>query len=284
MARVRRGMSSRGESDYPTRTEGDASYFTSRILYDDLAVVIRRFPVVPDAPVGGRPFVLVHGIGVSSRYFHPAAAELARLGIVYLVDLPGYGSAPNPHRDVSIADHAGVLARFLAATGIESPVLVGHSMGTQVVTQLALDYPQTTDRIVLLAPTMDPAARGFWPATGRLMRDILTREPPQVNAIVSIDYFFRCGIPYFLKQTRHLLADRIEDRLPLLRAKGLVIRGDRDCICPPDWCREVTGLLVDGRYAEVKGPHVIMFTDPVRIAQLIADHARPEPTPIAPVP
>jgi pimeloyl-ACP methyl ester carboxylesterase len=266
-------MSSRAESEYPTGREGDAQYFTSRILYDDLAVVVRRFPPVVGAPVGGRPFVLVHGIGVSSRYFHPSAAQLAKYGTAYLVDLPGYGSAPNPHRDVSIADHAGVLARHLEAEGIENPVLVGHSMGTQVVTQLVYEHPEVTDRIVLLAPTMDPVARGFWHATGRLMRDILTREPPEVNAIVSVDYFFRCGIPYFLKQTKHLLADRIEDRLPLLDVKGLVIRGDRDCISPAPWSRRVAELLKDGSYAEVPGPHVIMYTDPPKVAAFIANHA-----------
>jgi pimeloyl-ACP methyl ester carboxylesterase len=267
-------MRSRTESEYPTRAEGDAGYFTRRTLYDDLAVVIRRFPPVPGAPVDGRPFVLVHGIGVSSRYFHPSAAELAKYGTVYLVDLPGYGSAPNPRRDVTIAEHARVLSRFLAAEGIERPVLVGHSMGTQVVTRLVYDYPHTTDRIVLLAPTMDPDARGFWRATGRLLRDILTCEPPRVNAIVAVDYLFRCGLPYFLEQTRHLLADRIEDRLPLLDVKGLVIRGDRDGICPERWTRRVAALLKDGSYAEVPGPHVIMYTDPPKVAAYIANHGR----------
>lgn len=266
-------MSSRAESEFPTRTEGGATYYTRRIVYDDLAVVIRRFPPVEGAPIDGRPFVLVHGLGVSSRYFHPSAAQLAKYGTVYLVDLPGYGSAPDPHRDVTIKDHADVLARYLDAEGIDRPVLVGHSMGTQVVSQLVLDSPSVTDRIVLLAPTMDPDARGFWHATARLMRDILTREPLAVKAVVSIDYFFRCGIPYFLRQTPHLLADRIEDRLPLLEVKGLVVRGDRDCICPEGWTRRVAGLLKDGSYAEVPGPHVVMFTDPPRVAALIANHA-----------
>ena len=181
-------MASRAESEYPTGREGDATFFTRRILHDDLAVVIRRFPPVEGAPTDGRPFVLVHGIGVSSRYFHPAA-------------------------------------------------------------------------------------RGFWHGTGRLMRDIITCEPPAVNAIVSIDYFFRCGIPYFLRQTKHLLANRMEDRLPVLDVKALVVRGDRDCISPEKWTRRVAGLLKNGRYAEVPGPHVIMFTDPPRVAALIANHA-----------
>jgi pimeloyl-ACP methyl ester carboxylesterase len=267
-------MSSRGESQYRLRHEGDAGFYTSRILYDDLAVVIRRFPVVEGAPSEGRPFVLVHGIGVSSRYFHPAAAELAKLGTVYLVDLPGYGSAPNPRRDVSIGDHAGVLARFLRAEGIERPVLVGHSMGTQVVSQLALDYPQVTDRIVLMAPTMDPAARRFWHAAARLAADSVLYEPIAVKLLNLVDYLFRCGIPYFLRQVPHLLGDRIEDRLPLLAVKGLVIRGDSDRICPQEWTMRAAGLLRDGSHETVAGPHVVMFTDPKRVAALIAEHVR----------
>src|ERR1700712_2558914 len=119
---VRRRMRSRGESEFKQRREGDADYFTSRTLFDDLAVVIRRFPTRDGVPPGGRPLVLVHGIGASSRYFHPTAAELAKYATVFLVDLPGYGSAPNPRRDVAIADHAGVLARFLDDAGIVHPV------------------------------------------------------------------------------------------------------------------------------------------------------------------
>lgn len=203
MARVRRRFASRGESRYRTRSLGGASYLTSRILCDDLAVVLRRFPLRSGTAAGGRPVVLVHGLGTSSRYFRPVAAELAKHSPVYIVDLPGYGSAPNPRRDVSIADHAGVLARFLTAERIENPVLVGHSMGTQVVTRLAFDHPEVTDK--------------------------------------------------------------------------LVMRGDNDCVSPEAWSREVAALCRDGRYAVVRGPHVIMYTDPVRTAELIVAHANAGP-------
>ena len=271
-------MSSRDESEYRPRREGAATYYTRRILYDDLAVVIRRFPSAESGGRSdrwtGRPFVLVHGIGVSSRYFHPVAAELARYGPVYVVDLPGFGSAPDPRRNVTIVDHAGVLARYLAAEGIVNPVLVGHSMGSQVVSRLALDFPDVTSSIVLMAPTMDPAARTFGRAARRLLADIVLHEPARVNLIVSVDYFFRCGIPYFLRQVPNLLDDRMEHRLPRLTAKALVLRGDKDVISPEGWAREVAGLLRQGSYATVQGPHVVMYTDPKRVATLIAEHGR----------
>src|SRR5690606_7284822 len=152
----------------------------------------------------------------------PAAAELARTGEVYLVDLPGYGSAPNPKRPVSISDHARVLAAVIHETGLTNPVIVGHSMGSQVVSRIAAGFPEVSDRIVLMAPTMCPDYRSFGVAALKLLKDIW-REPLRVKLIVGTDYLFRCGLPYFLKQVPFLLEDRIEERLPNIRARILVM-------------------------------------------------------------
>ena len=264
-------MAARAESDYKVRRQGSATFFTSRRVYKDLTIVVRRFPRLHEGD--GPTFVLVHGIGVSSRYYLPAAAELAEHGTVYLVDLPGYGAAPNPKRDVTIADHAGVLAALLAEARAGKPVLVGHSMGSQVVSRLAVDSPEVTDRIVLMAPTMPVGERSFWPAAWRLVVDGL-RNPPSANLIVAYDYFFRCGIPYFLRQTRHLFGDRIEDRLTGITQKTLVLNGDHDLVVPGPWAKRVADGIPGARYETVKGPHLIMWSDPKRVAQYIAEHAR----------
>jgi pimeloyl-ACP methyl ester carboxylesterase len=253
------------------RKRGGATYYSSRPLYDDLAVVIKRFP--GSSPViSARPFVLVHGIGVSSRYFHPLAEQLAKSGEVFLIDLAGYGSAPDPKRDVPIQLHADVLGTFLRRAGIENPVLVGHSMGTQVVSQLAVDSPRVSDRLVLIAPTVNPPDRRFSTEAKALLRDI-TMESMRSNLIIATDYLVRCGIPYFFAQLKHLLSDRIEDRLPSIEARTLVLRGDADPIVPRSWAETVAELLPHGTYAEVSGPHVVMHSDPVRIAALIVKHS-----------
>lgn len=244
------------------------TYWSGRARLGDLGVFAKRFP----STVSGPPFVLVHGIGVSSRYFHPLAVALAEYGPVYLIDLPGYGAAPSARRDVSLGEHAAVLAELLEALGLVDPVLVGHSMGTQIVTRLAVDRPDVTDRLVLIGPTMDPAARTFLRASLRLGHDLL-REPPLTNAIVVWDYIVRCGPVYYFRQLPHLLDDRIERRMPLLTARTLVLRGDRDPIAPAVWSRRLAELAPDGRFEEVEGAHVMMFTDPARAARLIEEHA-----------
>jgi len=270
MPRTRKRLQSRAESTYRTRMVRGARVFTSRSqIDDDLAIVVKRYP--SRGTVIGPNFVLVHGIGMSSRYFAPLAAELARHGSVWTIDLPGYGSAPNPRRDVTIDDHAAVLAAFLESGRIGGPVLIGHSMGCQVIAALAVANPGVTDRIVLMAPAINPAERTVAFQALRLAQDALV-EPPRANWVVFSDYLFRSGPLYFLRQMHHMLADAIEARLPGIAAKTLVIVGDHDAIVPTDWAEEVTRLLPNGTLRVVRGPHVIMFTDPVAIAAHIAEH------------
>lgn len=247
------------------RSVRGATFLTTREEHDTLTIVVKRFPVRHD-PLDSDPvFALVHGIGVSSRYFQPLAAELARLGTVYLVDLPGYGAAPDPRRDVTIADHASVLASALRGWGLQNAVLVGHSWGTQVISTLAVAHPDVTDRIVLMAPTMEPPARRLGVAARNLLHDAL-REPPVVFGIAVTDYLIRCGLPYLLRQVPHMLRDRLESRLGAVAARVLVINGDRDPIVATAWARELSGLPARSEFREVLGPHVIMHTDPVMIA------------------
>lgn len=222
-----------------------------------------------DPPV----FVLVHGLGVSSRYFQPLAAELARRGEVLVVDLPGYGMSPGPGRAVGLEDHARVLGQMVAELGLRDPVLVGHSMGAQIVTLLAAEQPEITDRVVLLAPTMESRRRGLPTATRVMLMDAL-REPPRVVAIALTDYIVRCGLPYLFRQIPLMLVDRIEERMPAVAARVLVICGDRDAVVSRAWGRLLSERLSDGEYHEVSGAHVVMHTDPVAVARHIEEHAR----------
>ena len=255
-----------GEDAYrPQRVHGEL-FYTSRQEHQKLTIFVERFP--GSGGPGARTFVLVHGIGVSSRYFRPLAAELAKHGRVYLIDLPGYGAAPDPRRDVTIADHADVLAGFLAQLRIDDPVIVGHSWGAQVVSMLAERHPGIPRTVVMLSPTLEPSARTPWKAIGHLLHDA-TRERPAVFWIAVTDYLVRCGLRYLLKQMPHMLADRPEDRVPTHRAHTLVVNGDRDPIVSTPWARALADAHPDGEFHEVHGPHVIMHTEPTRIAEHI---------------
>ncbi len=251
-----------------------APYTTTREVHLGLTVVVKHFPqgAQPEHHDDDPAFVLVHGVGVSSRYFEPLAAQLARRGPVHVLDLPGFGAAPRPRGRMGIADHAAVLASFLERSGLIDPVVVGHSWGAQVVSLTLLDHPGLTDRAVLMSPTLHPGIRTFWRAFGNLLRDAL-REPPVVFGIAFVDYIIRSGPPYLLRHVPSMLADRIEDRIGLLRARILVITGDRDPLVDSAWARELAARGTRSEFREVRGPHVIMHTEPEMIARCILEFA-----------
>lgn len=280
MRRGRRGEA--GERLFRVRRTRGATFFTSRQQHQDLTVVLKRFPSAPavedaEAPV----FVLVHGLGVSSRYFQPLAAELARTGRVFVVDLPGYGAAPDPRREVSIQDHAAVLHGVLLTLAERwplpgPPILVGHSMGSQVVAELALRHPELAPRIVLMAPAMPPHLRAYLPATLGLVRDAL-REPPPVWGVIGVDFLVRSGLPYMARQAPHMFAYALEEHLPAMDGELLVVCGDRDPLVPAWYGRCLAGLVPQAEYAEVAGPHVVMHSAPGRVAAIILNFVRAAP-------
>ena len=240
-------------------------------------MVAYRFPGAADRD--GPDFVLVHGIGVSARSYGPTAAALARHGDVHLVDLPGYGRSPRPDVDMGIGDHARVLGDYLADRDLDHPVLVGHSMGTQVVVQLAAEEPGLVDHIVLIAPVIAPEARSLRRAAGLLLRNGV-REPPWVTLLAVNDYLFRAGIRYMAQQTPHLLGHEIERLAGRVQAKTLVICGENDPIVPLEWGRTLALAVPHGWFATVPGP----TTTPTRYANRLAApgvRTRPQPSPRA---
>ncbi|TXK19776.1 alpha/beta fold hydrolase [Homoserinibacter sp. GY 40078] len=243
-------------------------FVTTHEQHASYTVAVTRMPGSRDS---GPAFVMVHGLGVSSRYFRPVAIRLAERGSVFLVDLPGYGSAPDPRQPVSLDDHADALAAFLRETRLTEVVLVGHSMGSQVIATLAQNHPDLAGRMVLMAPTVEPERRSVRRAVSGLLHDTF-REPPAVTWIAFTDYLLRTGPRYLLAQIPVVLDDALETRLGGVPGQLLLMRGSRDVLCSSGWVAhlaEVSGAPT----VEVPGPHVVMYTDPDAVAEAIARHA-----------
>lgn len=145
-----------------------------------------------DGPVD---VVLVHGIGVSGRYFGPLAAELAGRARVVVPDLPGFGDSPRPSAPLSVEEHAQVVAGLVERLGLRRPVLVGHSMGAQVVTEVAVRRPDLTAGIVLVGPVADPRARSAVRQGLRLLRSV-PYEPVR-GALLQVREWLRTGPRWF---------------------------------------------------------------------------------------
>lgn len=225
-------------------------------------------------PADGVPLVLVHGLGVSSRYFHPLARVLARDFQVLAVDLPGTGKSDHPPAALDIPTSGKLLARWLRAQGHERAAFVANSLGCEVVVDLAWREPAIATALVLLGPTLEPGRRSIAKQIPRWLLES-TREPVRLLPILLRDYA-RMGPLRFLRTGRHALRYALENLLPDVEAPALVVRGEKDGFVSAEWARRMASLLPHGRYAEVKhAAHAVHFAQPEQVADLVRDFLRP---------
>ncbi len=216
------------------------------------------------------PFVLIHGIGMSHRYLDRLHEELTVTADTYAVDLPGFGPNPSPGPTLSVEDYAAVLLDLLAGAGVAPGVLVGHSMGAQIVAAAALRDPQRVAGIVLIGPVVDRRRRSVWRQAAALGHDSL-RELPSANLIVLTDYL-RTGLRWYLKTLRPMMEYRLETALRDVECPVLVLRGSRDPVAREPWCRELAGAAPRGSFAAIPGqPHVAQQGAPEAVAGAILD-------------
>lgn len=110
--------------------------------------------------------VLVHGMAGSGETWRHVMPALARRFTVLAPDLLGHGRSAKPPGEYSLGAHANVLRDLLLALGHERATLVGQSFGGGVVMQLAYQYPERCERLVLvssggLGREVSPVLRGL---------------------------------------------------------------------------------------------------------------------------
>lgn len=219
------------------------------------------------------PAVLVHGLGMSSRYMLPTLRAIGARRPAVAPDLPGHGRSAKPDEVLDIDGLAHALGRWIDEVGLPPAILVANSMGCQVATALAARRPGLVRALLLVGPTMDADARRPLAQTARLVTDS-GGESVSLVAVEAYDVL-AAGILRTAREFRHALDDAIEERLPGVEAPTLVVRGSRDAIVPRRWAEDLAARAPRGTFEEVPGPHVLNWTAPdalaARVDALAAD-------------
>ena len=124
----------------------------------------------------GPPLLLLHGFPQTKAIWSQVAPELAKYFTVVAADLRGYGASSKPHGN---ADHSTYSKRSMAADqhalmkslGFNQFFLLGHDRGGRVSHRLAMDFPESILRLMVLdiSPTLTmyenttmEFAKGYW--------------------------------------------------------------------------------------------------------------------------
>jgi pimeloyl-ACP methyl ester carboxylesterase len=196
---------------------------------------------------------LVHGLGVSHRYFVP----LWRL-------LPG---AQCPDLD---GDDVESLGASLERAVAPASVLVANSLGSQLALELAVGRPDLVAALVLVGPTGDPERNRFATQAARLAACAVV-ESPRLVPLVARDYA-RWGVPRLVRAARSMLARPVDGLLARVAAPVTVVRGAHDPICSRRWAERIASDVPAGRFVPVPGAaHAVHWSHPVVVARLVEE-------------
>lgn len=98
----------------------------------------------------GPPVLLMHGYSDSSFSYSRVLPLLDKKYRILAIDHRGHGDSDKPETGYEMRDFAADAAAFLDAMKVRSAVVVGHSMGSFVAMQMALDHPSKVSRLVLV--------------------------------------------------------------------------------------------------------------------------------------
>jgi pimeloyl-ACP methyl ester carboxylesterase len=102
--------------------------------------------------VGGKgsPVVLLHGYAETSHMWQPVMGELAKRHTVIVPDLRGAGGSEKPATGYDKKTLAQDIHALVLSLGQERVAIVGHDIGLMVAYAYAAQFPQETERIVLM--------------------------------------------------------------------------------------------------------------------------------------
>jgi pimeloyl-ACP methyl ester carboxylesterase len=99
----------------------------------------------------GPVLLLVHGLAGSSATWKHVFGRLAHRFTVVAPDLLGQGESDRPHSEYSLGTYANTLRDLLDALGHARATVIGQSFGGGVALQLAYQFPERCERLVLVA-------------------------------------------------------------------------------------------------------------------------------------
>jgi pimeloyl-ACP methyl ester carboxylesterase len=131
------------------------------------------------------PVVLAHGVTDDGLCWSPVTAALAAAYDVIMVDARGHGLSDAPLEGYGPIEQADDLAGLIRGLDLQSPIILGHSMGAIATLVLAARYPQLPLAIALedpppwWAPTFDRPFTPDWQVGMRAWITSLQQQPRQ---------------------------------------------------------------------------------------------------------
>jgi len=251
-----------------------------------------KLPYVEQGDATGVPVVMLHGVTDSWRSYEPVLPYLPDDIRAVAVTQRGHGDAPKPESGYLIEDLAGDVVGLMDELEIGRAVVVGHSMGSWVARQIAIEHPERVLGLVL-AGSFRAQVSGD-PGTAAAMRELADVPDPVTDEVARVfqvstlaqpivpellDTFVAESMKVPARVWRDLFLGFAEidqaDGVAELEMPALLVWGDRDAFITREVQDELLETLPDPRLEVYEGVgHAVHWERPRRFARDVAAFSR----------
>jgi len=241
--------------------------------------------------------VLVQGLGFDRTGWSPVLSGLRRSFQLVLVDNRGSGRSDPPADSLTVRDMARDVVAVMDAAALDSAHVLGVSLGGMVVQELAVDFPERVDRLVLCCttpgwpfayPMPGPSAR-LMSASARLAPDVALRRhvenalsprtvverPALVERIVAHERVRPTEAGAWAAQAAAGARYAGQLRQTRIHAPTLILQGDADTVVDPRNARLLAERIPDAQVVLLPGlGHLFFWEDPARFVREVSTFLR----------
>ncbi len=244
----------------------------------------------------GFPLVMIMGLGANTNWWDPfLIEEFSKHFKVVIFDNRGAGRTDKPEVEYTIKMLADDTVGLMDHLGIKRAHILGVSMGGMIAQELALNYPERVEKLVLCVtspgggvavPPKPEAMTVFTMDRSKMTDDEIAREtikvlypeeyirehPEVIEA--SIERVSKYPIPpgAFMRQVNAIMNFNAYDRLESINKPTLVVSGGKDILVPPE-----NGKLIAEKIPNAKlvifedSGHGLITQERERFARLVID-------------
>ena len=242
-----------------------------------------RMHYAEQGDAAGMPIILLHGYSDSWFSFSPVLPFIPQTWRVFALDLRGHGMTDKPTTGYGMDEMAADVVAFMDALGLESAVLVGHSMGRVIAQRFAIDEPQRTVGVVLLGAFAGEAENPVVVEVEEVVSTLTDPISPEFVREFQASTLAQPVPPTFLETVvqeslkvpawiwraafEGIRQDDVVSELGKIRAPALVVTGDRDGLVSLDEVEAQTRAIPGARLTVYGGAgHGLHWEEPARFA------------------
>jgi non-heme chloroperoxidase len=242
-----------------------------------------RFQYVEQGDPSGTAVVLLHGYVDSWRSFERVLPLLPDSLHVFTITQRGHGNSGRPQAGYRYRDFAQDLAAWMDAIGLESAVIVGHSMGSAIAQRFAIDQPTRARGLLLIGSTTtwhgNPVIEEVWDAVSVLTDPIdpefvrefqestLARPVPPVFLESIIDESLKVPAMVWREAWSVIHQTDHSPELSRISVPTLLTWGDQDGMSPRDEQDALLASIAGSRLEIYEGTgHALHWEKPERFA------------------